>query len=82
MWNDPVIEEIHKLRAEHAARFNYDLSAIVEDLKREEQKSGKKFVSLPPRQVIADIKAKPRATKARPMVSEQPLVLRDSASND
>ena len=54
MWSDPIVEEIHQIRADHAARFNYDLAAIVEDLKKQEQQSGKKFVSLPPRLLLFD----------------------------
>jgi len=38
MENDPILEEIHRVREEYAARFNYDLKAIYRDLKtREEQ---------------------------------------------
>ena len=49
MWTDPIIKEIHQIRAEHAAQFQYDLTAIVKDLQKEEQESGKKFISFPPR---------------------------------
>ena len=49
MWIDPIVEEIHKIREAHAKHFNYDLSAIVEDLRKEEQRSGKKFISFLPR---------------------------------
>ena len=37
---DPILEEIHKFREEYAARFNYDLDAIVGDLERMEQEDG------------------------------------------
>lgn len=47
MWKDPIIEEIHKIREEHAKKFDYDLDKIFADLKKQEFKSGKKFVSLP-----------------------------------
>jgi hypothetical protein len=33
MWTDPIVEELHTIREAHAARFNDDLWAIVEDLK-------------------------------------------------
>ncbi len=45
MWTDPIIEEIHKIRQEHAAKFNYDLRAIVRDYQRRQKLSGKKIVS-------------------------------------
>jgi hypothetical protein len=49
MHEDPIVAEIRRIREEHAARFNYDLWAIYEDLKEQERKSGRKFVSYPPR---------------------------------
>nr|VFJ73991.1 MAG: hypothetical protein BECKFW1821C_GA0114237_105620 [Candidatus Kentron sp. FW] len=51
MWKDPIIEEIHKIRDEHAARFNYDLEAIYQDLKRSEQESGRETVTFAPKRV-------------------------------
>lgn len=30
---DPIVEEIRKIRAAHAAKFGYDLAAICEDLR-------------------------------------------------
>jgi len=47
--NDPIVDEVRKVRDAHAARFNYDLDAIFRDLKEQEKKSGRKFVSFPPR---------------------------------
>jgi len=38
MWKDPIIEELHKIREEHAKKFNYDLKAIFEDLKKAQAK--------------------------------------------
>jgi hypothetical protein len=51
MHEDPIVAEIRRIREEHAARFNYDLWAIYEDLKEQERKSGRKFVSYPPRRI-------------------------------
>jgi hypothetical protein len=54
-WRDPIVEEIRKVREEHAARFNYNVRAIVEDARRRQQEGGRKVVSLPPRRLpIAD----------------------------
>lgn len=44
MWEDPIVEEIRKVREEHAARFNYDLDAIYQDLRRIQQESGREYV--------------------------------------
>jgi hypothetical protein len=48
MWVDSIVEETRKTREAHAAQFNYDLGAIFEDLKKQEQQSNRKVVSLPP----------------------------------
>ncbi|MCG8608874.1 hypothetical protein MJD09_28295 [bacterium] len=47
MWQDPIVEEIHKIREEHAAEFDFDLEAIYNDLKQAEEKSAFQTVSLP-----------------------------------
>ncbi|MBW4601188.1 MAG: hypothetical protein KME29_16830 [Calothrix sp. FI2-JRJ7] len=31
MWEDEILEEIHRIREEHAKAFNYDIKAICED---------------------------------------------------
>lgn len=46
---DPIVEEVRIARQEHAEKFNHDLEAICEDLKRIERESGHRLVSLPPR---------------------------------
>ncbi len=47
MWKDTIIEELHKLREEHAKKFNYDLKAILDDLKTQEKNSTRKIISSP-----------------------------------
>lgn len=44
MWKDPIVEEVRKVREEHAARFNYDPVAIYNDLKRLQQESDREYV--------------------------------------
>lgn len=34
---DPIVEEVRKARDEYAARFNYDLVAMVADLREQEK---------------------------------------------
>ena len=51
MWKDPIVEEVRKSRDAHAKKFNYDLQAIFEELKKQEKASGRQFVSLPPKLV-------------------------------
>ncbi|NUQ40755.1 MAG: hypothetical protein HUU32_05120 [Calditrichaceae bacterium] len=45
MWRDPIIEEIHRIRQEHAAKFNFDLRAIVKYYQEQQKQSGRKVVS-------------------------------------
>jgi hypothetical protein len=52
MWNDPIVEEVRKVREEHAARFDYDLVRIFQDLKEQERQSGRKVVSLSPKRPL------------------------------
>jgi hypothetical protein len=51
MRNDPVVDEIRKVRQQHADKFRGDLHAICEDLRQQERESGGRFISLPPRRV-------------------------------
>jgi hypothetical protein len=46
--NDPIVDEVRRVRDAHAARFNYDLDTIFRDIKEQEKKSGRKFVSFAP----------------------------------
>lgn len=41
MRNDPIIEEIHKVRHEYAKKFDFDLDAMFADLKIKEKESGR-----------------------------------------
>ena len=38
MLKDPIIAEIHRIRDEWAASFQYDLRALCEDIKRQEKR--------------------------------------------
>jgi len=49
MWRDPIVEEIRRIRDEHARKFNYDLHAICEDIRQRQASSGRTVVSRPPR---------------------------------
>jgi hypothetical protein len=46
---DSVVREVREIREAYAKQFGYDLEAIHRDLKAQEQASGRKVVSLPPR---------------------------------
>ena len=42
--NDPIVDEVRRIRDAHAARFQYDLDAIYRDIKEREQQSGLVFI--------------------------------------
>jgi hypothetical protein len=42
--NDPIVDEVRRVRDAYAARFNYDLDAIFQDIKERERKTGLRFV--------------------------------------
>ena len=45
IWNDEIVEEVREARERHAAKFNYDISAICADIRRKQAESGRKIVS-------------------------------------
>lgn len=51
MWNDEIVDEIHKFREEHDHLFNYDLDAMFADWQKKQDASGRKVVTLPPKKV-------------------------------
>jgi hypothetical protein len=44
---DLIVEEVRKVRAEHAAHFDNDLHRIVADLKSRQKRHGNRLVRLP-----------------------------------
>ncbi|MCL1472190.1 hypothetical protein [Argonema antarcticum] len=48
MWQDEILEELHRIRDEHAKSFNYDMNAICEDWRRKQAESGRQLVTLTP----------------------------------
>jgi len=48
---DTIVEEVRRVREEHAQRFDYDLKAIFADIKKQQEKSGREFVRLPAKRV-------------------------------
>ena len=52
--NDPIVDEVRKVREAHAASFNYDLHAIFLDIKKREKERGLHFVDGVARQAMAN----------------------------
>jgi hypothetical protein len=36
MWEDPIVKEVRETRKELSARFNFDVHAIFEDLRKKQ----------------------------------------------
>ncbi|WP_008317050.1 hypothetical protein [Leptolyngbya sp. PCC 6406] len=52
MWQDEILDEIHKIREEHAKSFNYDLDAMFADWQKRQSEGGREVVSLPPKRSL------------------------------
>jgi hypothetical protein len=46
MYQDAIVEEIHRIREEYSRSFNHDLQAIFADLQRQQVESGRAVVNL------------------------------------
>jgi hypothetical protein len=53
MIEDPIVEEVRRIRNEYAKQFNYDLDAVCRDLRQKQERSGRKIVSFPPKKTEA-----------------------------
>ena len=51
MWKDSIVEETRSRHEELARRFNYDIKAIGEVLRRQQKASGQKPLTRPPKRV-------------------------------
>ena len=47
MCKDEVLEEIYKIREEHAKSFNYDLHKICQDLRKKQVAKNRKIITQP-----------------------------------
>jgi len=63
--NDPIVDEVRRIRDAHAARFNYDLHAIFLDIKKREQERGLDFVDGVARQPALNQALQPIAAAIR-----------------
>ena len=46
MYQDEIVEEIHRNREEYSRSFNHDLKAIFADLQKQQTENGREVVSL------------------------------------
>ena len=46
---DPIVDEVRSVREEYAARFGYDVGAILRDVRIRQEASGREYVRHPAR---------------------------------
>jgi hypothetical protein len=46
MYQDAIVEEIHRIRQEYSRAFNHDLKAIFADLQKQQAESGREVITL------------------------------------
>jgi hypothetical protein len=45
MWKDHIVEDVRRVRQQQAARFDYDIFAILADARHKQKTSSHKIVS-------------------------------------
>jgi hypothetical protein len=67
MWQDPIVEEIHKIREALAAQFQYDVQALGKFFQAQQQAEHREVVTRAPRRVpIAAHSPLPTPDQAEP----------------
>lgn len=46
MWEDPIVAEVHRIREELAAKYNFDVKAVFADLRNRQASLGERLVRL------------------------------------
>ena len=46
MWEDPIVAEVHRIRQELSARFDFDIHAMFADMRKRQATLGSRLVSL------------------------------------
>lgn len=44
MWEDPIVEEVHRVREKLAAKFDFDIKAFFADLRKRQAALGDRLV--------------------------------------
>jgi hypothetical protein len=65
MEQDPILEELHRVREEYATQFNYDLQAMYRDLKAPEERGEFVVEHRSPRPPRVKVAPKKRTTERR-----------------
>jgi hypothetical protein len=66
MWEDPIVEEVHRIREKLAADYNFDIKAIFADLRKRQASLGGRLV--------------PQKKRAEPTAAESDLGRRSGSA--
>ena len=44
MWEDPIVLEVRRIREELSARFNFEIGAIFEDMRKKQATLGPRLI--------------------------------------
>jgi len=61
MEKDPILDKLHRVREEYAARFDFDLKAMFRDLKARQERGE-----------FAVVHRSPRPPRVKPMPKKRP----------
>ncbi|MBI1790417.1 MAG: hypothetical protein HYR60_23030 [Acidobacteria bacterium] len=53
MPRDPIVNEVRRVREEQAAKYAFDVKAIVAGAKKRQRRSGRKVVSFVPKKRLS-----------------------------
>jgi hypothetical protein len=45
-WEDPIVAEVRKIKERLAAKFDFDVVAVLRDQQKREKTSGRRYVDL------------------------------------
>lgn len=57
MWEDKIVAEVRRVREAYAAKYGYDLRALYQALKVQEELEARPQVAFPPKRVEAETKS-------------------------
>ncbi len=65
MQSDPIVDEIRKIRELQAARFGFDIRAIVNDVQQRDAAGDREVVRRQPRRPVAPVQNDAKARTGR-----------------
>jgi len=71
MWQDPIVEEIHKTREAQAAQFQYDVQALGKFFQAQQAAEHREVVTRAPRRV-PEVVQPPRFVQTEPNKGMEP----------